>query len=76
MIVTATEFKTNFGRYLDLLTSEEIFITRNGKTVAKVVNPNVSAVDSISGLLEGRLPEDFSTKNLRMERLGKYASYD
>lgn len=33
MIVTATEFKTNFGKYLDLLLSEDIFITRNGKTI-------------------------------------------
>ena len=49
MIVTATEFKTNFGKYLDMLTKEDIFITRNGKTIAKVINPQVSAVDSLRG---------------------------
>lgn len=76
MIVTATEFKTNFGKYLDLLHSEDIFITRNGKTVAKVVNPNVSAVDSISGLLAGQLPDNFDAKALREERLEKYAIDD
>lgn len=76
MIVTATEFKTNFGKYLDLLLSEDIFITRNGKTVAKVVNPNISAVDSISGLLAGKLPENFDTKALREERLNNYALDD
>lgn len=65
MIVTATEFKTNFGKYLDMLHSEDIFITRNGKTIAKVVNPNVSAVDSISGLLAGKLPDNFDAKVLR-----------
>lgn len=47
MIVTATEFKTNFGKYLDMLEKEDIFITRNGKTVAKVINPQISAVDSL-----------------------------
>lgn len=72
MVVTATEFKTNFGKYLDMLHSEDIFITRNGKTIAKVVNPNVSAVDSISGLLAGKLPENSDAKALREERLGKY----
>ena len=72
MIVTATEFKTNFGKYLDMLLSEDIFITRNGKTVAKMVNPNVSAVDAISGLLEGKLPNDYDAKTLREERLEKY----
>lgn len=76
MIVTATEFKTNFGKYLDLLHSEDIFITRNGKTIAKVVNPNVSAVDAISGLLVGKLPDDFDAKALREERLKKYALDD
>lgn len=76
MIVTATEFKTNFGKYLDMLRSEDIFITRNGKTVAKMVNPNVSAVESISGMLAGKLADDYDTKMLREERLAKYAVDD
>ena len=50
--VTATEFKTNLGRYLELVRTEDIWITKNGKTVAKLINPTVSAVDSISGILE------------------------
>ena len=52
MIVTATEFKTNFGKYLDMLTKEDIFITRNGKTIAKVINRQVSAVDSLRGIVK------------------------
>lgn len=72
MVVTATEFKTNFGKYLDMLLHEDIFITRNGKTVAKMVNTNVSAVDSISGILEGKLPGNFDAKDMREERLQKY----
>lgn len=76
MVVTATEFKVNFGKYLSLLATEEIFITKNGKKVAKVSNPNVSAVDAISGLLEGKLPEGFDARTLREERLRKYAPDD
>ena len=76
MVVTATEFKTNFGKYLDLLLSEDIYITRNGKTVAKMVNPNVRAVDTLRGLLAGKLPEDFDAKTLREERLDRYALDD
>ena len=76
MIVTATEFKTNFGKYLDMLRSEDIFINRNGKTVAKMVNPNVSAVESISGMLAGKLADDYDAKMLREERLAKYAVDD
>ena len=76
MVVTATEFKTNFGKYLDLLLSEDIYITRNGKTVAKMVNPNVRAVDTLSGRLAGKLPEDFDAKTLREERLDRDALDD
>lgn len=76
MVVTATEFKTNFGKYLDLLPSEDIYITRNGKTVAKMVNPNVRAADTLSGLLAGKLPEDFDAKTLREERLDRDALDD
>lgn len=76
MIVTATEFKTNFGKYLDLLLTEDIYITRNGKTVAKMINPNVSAVDSLSGLLRDTLSAEYDARTLREERFAKYALDD
>ena len=71
MIVTATEFKTNFGKYLDMLTKEDIFITRNGKTIAKVINPQVSAVDSLRGMLKN-VPSDIVMDSFWEERLSKY----
>lgn len=74
MVVTATEFKTNFGKYLDLIAKEDIFITRNGKTVAKVVNPQISAVDSLSGMLKD-IPSDIDIELLREERLSKYENH-
>ena len=76
MVVTATEFKVNFGKYLGLLTTEDIFITKNGKMIAKVSNPNVSAVDAISGLLAGKIPENYDARSLREERLRQYALDD
>ena len=74
MIVTATEFKTNFGKYLDMLTKEDIFITRNGKIIAKVINPQVSAVDSLRGMLKN-IPSDIDLDSLREERLSKYEDH-
>lgn len=71
MIVTATEFKANFGRYLELVAKEDVFITRNGKTVAKVVNPQISAVDSLRGMLKD-VPSDIDIDSLREERLSRY----
>lgn len=76
MVVTATEFNTNFTKYLEMLSREDIFITLNGKTVAKMIDPNISAVDSISGILSGAVDEDFDRKSLREERLKKYETDD
>lgn len=75
MIITATEFKTNFGKYLELITQiqEDIFITKNGKPIAKMSNPQISAVDSISGILSGY---DIDKSSLREERFLKYESND
>ncbi len=74
MIVTATEFKTNFDKYLELAAKEDIFITRNGKTVAKVINPQISAVDSLRGMLKD-VPSDIELDSLREERLSKYEDH-
>lgn len=74
MIVTATEFKTNFGKYLELIAKEDIFITRNGKIIAKVVNPQISAVDSLRGILKD-VPADPDLDSIREERLSKHEDH-
>lgn len=75
MSITDSEFKTNFDKYLELITriQENIFITRNGKTIAKMSNPQISAVDSISGILSGY---DIDKSSLREERFQKFESND
>ena len=74
--ITATEFKVNLGHYLDLVPTEDIWVTRNGKFVARLVNPNVSAVDSISGILKGKASTDIDSHSLRDERMERYAVDD
>lgn len=74
MTITATEFKANFGKYIDMVAEEEFFITKNGKIIAKVINPNVSAVDSLRGILQSVPDIDLNTE--REERLEKYENYD
>lgn len=70
MVITATEFKTNFGHYLDLVPTEDIWVTKNGKVVVRLVNPNVSAVDSISGILKGKVSEEIDRHSMQDERRG------
>ena len=74
--ITATEFKTNLGHYLDLVPTEDIWVTKNGKYVARLVNPNVSAVDSISGILKGKASEDIDRHSIQDERVSRYETND
>ena len=58
MFITATEVKTNLGKYLMLAETEDIYITRNGKVVAKLSNPYQDRVDvakSLFGVLSNEM---------------------
>ena len=76
MQITATEFKLNLGKYLRLVNLEDIWITKNGKMIAKLINPNISSVDYISSVLAGKVSEDINRHSLREERLSKYEIND
>ena len=68
MVVTATEFKTNLGKYLSMVTEQDIYITKNGKSIAKLTNPAVDKVAVLDSLV-GILPPDAS--DIREERLAR-----
>lgn len=70
MSITATEFKMNLGKYLLLSQTEDIYITKNGKVVAKLTNPNQDRVD-IAKSLFGIIPADITVENAREERLSE-----
>ena len=48
MSITATELKNNLGKYLLLSAKEDVFITKNGKIVAKLTNPHQDRVEAVS----------------------------
>ena len=70
MSITATELKSNVGKYLLLAATEDIFITKNGKVIAKLSNPHQDRVDMAKSLF-GILPDDVSLEEAREERLEK-----
>ena len=70
MSITATELKMNLGKYLLLSATEDIFITRNGKIIAKLTNPFQDRVELVESLF-GILPADVTPEEAREERLGK-----
>ena len=64
MIVTATEFKSNFGRYLEMVEKEDIIITRNGKRIAKLTDAAKDKTDILRALT-GIVPSSVSLKQER-----------
>lgn len=70
MSITATEFKKNLGKYLLLAETVDIFITRNGKVVAKLTNPNQDRVNRAESLF-GILSDDRTLEESKKERLSK-----
>ena len=68
--ITATELKMNLGKYLMLAEKEDVYITKNGKVIAKLTNPFQDRVDMAKSLF-GILPSDITLEEAREERLGK-----
>ena len=68
MKITATELKSNLGKYLQLVEKEDVIINKNGKLVAILSNPNKDRL-SILNSLKGILPNDISENNIKDERL-------
>ena len=76
MQVSVSEFQLNLSKYLDMIHVEDISITRDGEEIARLSKPNISAVDAISGVLAGKVPDDIDRHSLREERLSRYALDD
>ena len=69
MVISASEFKTNLGRYLMLAASQDIYITKNGKSIAKLTNPSVDKLALLDSLV-GILPSDANV-DVKEERLSR-----
>ena len=70
MSITATELKQNLSKYLLMAEREDVFITRNGKVVAKLSNPYQDRVDTAKSLF-GILPGNMTIEQAHSERLDR-----
>ena len=72
MIVTATEFKTNLGKYLEMASSQDICITKNGKNIARLTSPAVNKLALLDDLV-GIVPQEkeMDENTIREERLSR-----
>jgi len=70
MIVTATEFKLNLGKYLELAANQDVFITKNGKNIARLTSPSIDKLSVLNDLVGIISPqEEIDEDNIREERL-------
>lgn len=67
MIVTTSELKQNLKQYLQSSEKEDVLISRNGKIIAKIVNPYSKQLDILHSL-RGSLKTTMDEKQIREER--------
>ena len=75
MYVTSTELKVNLSKYLGLAAKEDIFITKNGEPIAKIVLPKQSIVEELAGCAKLNDRRDYK-EVIREERLKRYENID
>lgn len=56
--ITTTEFRKNLSKYLDMMSKEEIAITKNGKYIGLLVSPKNEKLDSFFAELSGILNDN------------------
>ena len=86
MVVTATDLKTNLGKYLDILDTDDIIVTRNGRRVARLIRDEedvLAEVQSLYGILSGAeiaedelMNEADSSTSPQEERVRRYDRID
>lgn len=68
MVITATELKSNLGKYLLQAENEDVLISRNGRIVAKLTKPFSDRLEAARSLI-GILPNTVSVEEARDARL-------
>ena len=69
MVVTATKFKANIGHFLDTLSMDEVYITKNGKMVAKLSNPMLDKLSILNSFVGLTKENPISLEDARTERI-------
>ena len=72
-IVSATEIKNNFGKYMDMIVNGyEVIVTKNGKEIGRFIPKNMT-VSFLTDALTGVIENEYDLKSLKDEELsGKY----
>ncbi len=66
--ISVSELKTNAGKYVAMAQSQDIFITKNGKLIARLTTAKPDKVGAAKALF-GILPSDVNIDEAREDRL-------
>ncbi len=68
MSITTAELRSDLEKYLLLAETEDVFITRGEKVIAKLSNPYQERVETAKSLF-GILPQSMTFEEVREERV-------
>ncbi len=68
MSITTAELRSDLEKYLLLAETEDVFITRGEKVIAKLSNPYQDRVETAKSLF-GILPQSMTFEEVREERV-------
>jgi prevent-host-death family protein len=66
--ISVSELKANAGKYVKMAEKEDIYITKNGKRLAKLTGVKAKKKEAAMALV-GSLPSDVDFERLRLERI-------
>lgn len=68
MQISLSELKTNTGKYVTMAEEQDIYITKNGKRIAKITSAKPDKLMAAKALF-GILPENTDLDEAKTERL-------
>jgi len=71
VIITATELKTNIGKYLQLAETQDIIITKNNKPIVKLSSLRENKLDILDSLVGIVQDNGYTLDDARRDRLSK-----
>lgn len=71
MIITATELKTNIGKYLQLAETQDIIITKNNKPIVKLTSLRENKLDILNNLVGIVKDDGYTLDDARKDRLSR-----
>ena len=69
MVITISELRKHSNKYLKLVSKEEIYITKNGKLIAKLTKPDSSKTALLDGLIGLAGSDNIDLESIKSERL-------